>query len=543
MTSESTDFRLLSEFVSYVYKSPLFREKKPQILTYLGKISYKFIIFNPAKPQTIQANMQRVYASHQELVTVIEPLVRLKGWQRQSYLWAREARVSLLTLKRFWRGMPLPLENFANICKSVGFEEYDTIAKPVSGDPFDGLAVDDSGGFKDWLVFDSGCVGRNLLVAKLQNKLQRARLLGLMGLTGIGKTAVAERLAHESRDCWQKILRINFDDLEKCQSFGVAVLDLLNGIGATVSVEQRQNANELINWLFTLLATQPYLVILDSVENILEGNIEEGWSAFKDPDWLKFFKRILTASSFASCVILTSQDLPQQLEETGGRYPHHYFCQALQGLDGAECLDLFYRAGFEMPRDSLAEHYIRRISTVYEGHPLALRTIAGEMGDAPFYGDVVSFWERYGTEIERIERILEDVKLEINAIGKNDYFPVARLTKALYHRVRSRLNHTLDRLKTEVPFAYRLLCEVSIYRCAVPSNWWLSHFDEWDDLPEDWHESNSSAILNVLQDRFLVEEDPGRNLSLHNLVRSVALERFKKEFDTGEQDVLPFDFT
>jgi hypothetical protein len=85
MTSESTDFRLLSEFVSYVYKSPLFREKKPQILTYLVKISYKFIIFNPAKPQTIQPNMQRVYASHQELVTLIEPLVRLKGCRVDSF--------------------------------------------------------------------------------------------------------------------------------------------------------------------------------------------------------------------------------------------------------------------------------------------------------------------------------------------------------------------------------------------------------------------------------------------------------------------------
>ncbi len=486
-------------------------------------------------------NIQRVYASNQDLVTLIEPLVRLKGWQQQSYIWAQEARVSLLTLKRFWRGMPLPVENFANICKSVGFQEYDTIAHPVSGDPFDGLFLEDNHNFDNWSVFDAGCVGRNHLIAILHAKLQRARLLGLVGLTGIGKTAVAERLAHESRDRWQKILRINFDDLEKCQSFGVAVMDLLTGFGATVSIEQRQDPDQLITWLFTLLATQPYLVILDSVENILEGNIEEGWSAFKDPDWLKFFNRILTASSFASCVILTSQDLPLQLEQMGGRYPHYWFCQALQGLDGAECLDLFYRAGFEILQDSLTEHYIRRIAAVYEGHPLALRTIAGEIGDAPFYGDVVSFWERYGTEIEKIERILEDVKLELNAIGKNDYFPVAQLTKALYNRVRSRLNQTLDRLKAEVPLGYRLLCEVSIYRCVAPAHWWLSHFEEWEDLPEDWHTNNSRGIIHVLQDRFLVEEDLMRNLSLHNLLRSVALERFKKEFDTGGNDVLPFD--
>jgi phage-related protein len=59
--------------------------------------------------------------------------------------------------------------------------------------------------------------------------------------------------------------------------------------------------------------------------------------------------------------------------------------------------------------------------------------------------------------------------------------------------------------------------------------------EDWD-LPEDWDEENSQQMLDTLRDRYLVEEVMDNNQSLlrqHNLIRTMALERYKQ---LGEED-------
>lgn len=480
--------------------------------------------------------MEKLRISKDDLKNVVEPLARAKNWKRQDKTWAMAATVSIANLKRFWSSTPIGEDHVERICLAVGLDDYRAIAIVGEADSVSSSAKL-SEPKTNWFAFDEGCVGRDRLVADLRDRLKTVRILGLVGLTGIGKTALAERLAQDTQEQWGKILRVNFDDVEKCKDFYTVAIALLEGLGAVVSPEDRKDPEQLRNWLIGSLALNRHLVLFDSMENILQGNIEEGWSGFTDGEWQRFFDRILTIENFASCILLTSQDLPVQIEQTGARYPRFWYRRGLRGLDEAECLQLFRQAGFEIEPESPALQYVQRIGKVYEGHPLALRAIAGEMGDHPFYGDILGYWEQYGQEIEAVERILEEAKT--TAASRDDQVPLAYMTKALYHRVRSRLEKTFERLKIEVPFAYLLLCEGSMYRCAVPMGWWLMHFDTWDDLPPGWTKDNSRRTLDVLRDRYLVEDEAGGKLRLHSLIRSIALERFKNEFDDGG-DVLPF---
>ncbi|WP_218617075.1 hypothetical protein [[Phormidium ambiguum] IAM M-71] len=92
--------------------------------------------------------------------------------------------------------------------------------------------------------------------------------------------------------------------------------------------------------------------------------------------------------------------------------------------------------------------------------------------------------------------------------------------------MRERLEKTFGRLKQDVLNAYRLLCEASVYRCAVPEEFWLSHLEDWD-CDEDQQE----VALLALRDRYLVEEVVENDqflLRQHNLIRSVALEHHKQ---------------
>ena len=40
-----------------------------------------------------------------------------------------------------------------------------------------------------------------------------------------------------------------------------------------------------------------------------------------------------------------------------------------------------------------------------------------------------------------------------------------------------------------------LLCEASVYRCAVPEDWWLSHLDYWD-----WDSESALKALDALHE-------------------------------------------
>lgn len=111
------------------------------------------------------------------------------------------------------------------------------------------------------------------------------------------------------------------------------------------------------------------------------------------------------------------------------------------------------------------------------------------------------------------------------AVGAEDKWQLDRFTRTLRRNVRHRLEQTFQRLRQDVKFAYILLCEASVYRCAVPEDWWLSHLEYWDCEVEF-----RELALEALRDRFLVEDaiaEGEYTLRQHNLIRSVALEHLK----------------
>jgi len=61
------------------------------------------------------------------------------------------------------------------------------------------------------------------------------------------------------------------------------------------------------------------------------------------------------------------------------RYPEErFFEQPLRGLSEVEAIALFRKWGV-LVEDEKTQGYLKRIFSVYEGHPLALSAIAGEV--------------------------------------------------------------------------------------------------------------------------------------------------------------------
>ncbi|UBF30080.1 toll/interleukin-1 receptor domain-containing protein (plasmid) [Kovacikia minuta CCNUW1] len=136
-------------------------------------------------------------------------------------------------------------------------------------------------------------VGRDELIADLTHKLESGyRILALTGITGIGKTALAEHLVVNVQGNGMAFHRLNFDDRGQGRDFLSGALSLLPRLGEVVTTADQQDPQNALQHLLTTLRTRPFLIQIDSLEMLLEGSEEGGWNAFKEGLWVDFFQQL-----------------------------------------------------------------------------------------------------------------------------------------------------------------------------------------------------------------------------------------------------------
>ena len=461
----------------------------------------------------------RIHPDHKQAVAMA---LERNGFLTQGDL-AAHLEIALSTVSNFFRGVNVSVAKFEEITGALGLEPRELIqAKAVTALDSSESPVSQPLTF---FAYDDAWVGRQRLVSALSARVRGdCRLLLLTGIAGVGKTALAERLTLELSG-FSAVQRENFDAQDRATDFGSFAARLLAALGQVVTPDNRSDAQQLLNRLVQILKTSRCLILIDSLEELLQGDERQGWSEFKDGVFGQFFQRVLAAESFQSRLVVTSQELPTQLLGFGSRYQNVWFKQPLTGLSDSEQRLLFEKTGLDMRPDTESRSLLTRIGHAYEGHPLALRVITGEIGSRPFFGDVVAYWNRYGHEIKAVEQAIAEAAAG-QAVGADDKWRLDRFTSTLRHNVRLRLEQTFERLRRDARLAYILLCEVSVYRCAVPEDWWLSHLDYWECEAEA-----AEMALDALRDRFLVEEaiESGQyTLRQHSLIRSVSLDHLKR---------------
>ncbi|MEM1255941.1 MAG: ATP-binding protein [Cyanobacteria bacterium P01_H01_bin.21] len=472
--------------------------------------------------------MPRSVCVHPDHRSTVALSLERNGFLTQSIL-AGHLEIALSTVNNFCRGIKVSVAKFEEICEALGLDPRVIIQPQERTENLSSSRAVGESSLEHFFAYDPFWVGREALTLELTTRLDSAcRLMLITGMAGVGKTALAERLTVNRQDNTIQLLRENFDDQEKSTDFISVAARLLESCGQVVTPEERTDPQLLTRRLVLHLQKTPYLILVDSLEQILKGNEQEGWSEFRDDGFVAFFRAVLASETFQSRFILTSQELPTQIVEIGSRYQNFWHCQPLVGLSEAEQQALFVKTGFTL--ESSPE--LLRIGKAYEGHPLALRIIIGEIGSHPFYGNIAAYWQRYRPEIEAVEKAIAEAA-EGHTTGADDKWKLDRFTRALRRNVQQRLEHTFDRLRQDAKYAYILLCESSVYRCPVPDNWWLSHLEDWQQS-----ETEQMAALDILCDRYLVEEmTEGTQILLkqHNLIRSVSLAHLKQlTFDVSE---------
>ncbi|MEG4277333.1 ATPase [Microcoleus sp. MON1_C1] len=211
--------------------------------------------------------------------------------------------------------------------------------------------------------------------------LGRTRLITILGLSGIGKTAITLQLIPQIQQEFDRIIWRSLRNAPPLASLETDLIKFCRGGVPVPAPYPEERATTGVLPLLEYLRSHRCLIILDDVQTIfssqqLAGNYQPGYENYG-----AFFKQI-AESSHNSCLILLSWEKPREIAGLEGE---NRPCKSLQ-LNGlcAEAQEIFREKGLAEP-----EKWLELID-LYRGNPLWLNIIATMIQDL-FSGSVSEF--------------------------------------------------------------------------------------------------------------------------------------------------------
>ncbi|MBX9259223.1 ATP-binding protein [Desmonostoc muscorum CCALA 125] len=276
----------------------------------------------------------------EEASQIIEPG---RDWENAEVF---AAGVSLSTWKRFLKGDAIDASVLKAFCQVLGLNWQDLLDRPVNSSASGTTQIPNIPLF----------FGRRYELARLTQAVEQGtRLIVITGMGGIGKTALAAKLAEASKYSFQQTLWFDFHVTPP-------TIDLLP------------------------LLLPKTLLVFDGWDRILGGDANGGLRQRAGQYRLEYesyagFLRSVVQTNHSSCVILTSREQPEELNTLSGNGAVIFPLGGL--MEGAIELLQHHRLIFD------AQQWITLVNQ-YGGNPLFLNMAANFIQEL-FAGDVGEF--------------------------------------------------------------------------------------------------------------------------------------------------------
>src|SRR5256714_1225196 len=256
----------------------------------------------------------------------------------------------------------------------------------VTGDATPALAAPASGPRVEWseALDVPTFYGREPELATLSRWVveEGCRLVSVLGMGGIGKSALVVRTMQQLAERFQVVLFRSLRDAPSCESLLDSCLQVLSPESL---VRESQGLSARLRLLSEQLRSRRVLLVLDNLESLLQagevrGRLRPGFEAYGH------LLRQVAQSGHHSCLLLTSREKPTALPGLEGRKTPVRALR-LDGLEASACEQLLVShqlVGSPEERTRLIEHY--------GGNPLALNIVAQTIADL-FGGEIRLFLE------------------------------------------------------------------------------------------------------------------------------------------------------
>jgi WD40 repeat protein/transcriptional regulator with XRE-family HTH domain len=248
--------------------------------------------------------------------------------------------------------------------------------------------------------------GREREVAQLTEWVtrERCRVVSVLGLGGIGKSALVVSLMHQVAPHFQVVLWRSLRDAPTCEEL---LADCLRVLAPEPLADLPVGLEARLRRFLNHLRDERALLVLDNLEVLLAegegtGRMRAGYEGYAR------LLRDVAQTEHQSCLLLTSREKPSELEDLeGSRAPVRSL--RLAGLDASASEQLLAEkdvAGTTPERT--------RLIAVYAGNPLAIKIVAQTIVEL-FGGEIAPFLEQGEVVFSSVRTLLDEQFARISA--------------------------------------------------------------------------------------------------------------------------------
>lgn len=234
---------------------------------------------------------------------------------------------------------------------------------------------------------------------------ERCRVVSVLGLGGIGKSALTVTLMHQVAAHFEVVIWRSLRDTPSCEAFLDSCLDVLD---PNLLREEAASVEERLALLMEYLRHQRTLLVLDNLEQLLEEGVSTGRvrAGYEGYEWL--LQRV-AQTEHQSCLLLTSREQVGALVALESeRAAVHTL--SLGGLENHACEKVLSEQGVVGTPAELT-----RLISAYAGNPLALKMVTQSLLEL-FGGNITSFLAQDTTVFGSLRELLDKQFARLSAL-------------------------------------------------------------------------------------------------------------------------------